>query len=93
MNGTTPLRGASIAIIAIFLVALTVALSVGGTLLAAHWMPGPQGGKPGFAVGLLMALLLWVPFFRWCGFDTSLRKVLRWDQNWKGRSKDDGDSD
>lgn len=93
MTGTTPAKGASIAIIAIVLIAFTVALSIGGAVLSAHWLTGPQGAKPGMFAGLLLALLVWLPFLRWCGFDTSLRKVLRWDQNWKGRSTDDRDSD
>lgn len=92
MTEVTPAKGALIAILAMLMVMVTVALWLGGGYLSARWLDTPGGGKPGAGLGLLLAAGLWVPFLGWCGFDVSMRKVFRWDENWKDRATDERDN-
>ena len=86
-NEMTPARGVLIAVLAIVLVFVTVLLWMGGGYLTSQWLGASGGGKLGAGLGLLIALGFWVQFLRWCGFQVSLRKVLRWDENWKDDAK------
>lgn len=92
MNEVTPGRGALIALVAILLVFGSVALWLVGGYLSALWLDSPGGGRLGAGLGLLLAVALWVPFLRWCGFDVTMRKVFRWDENWKDRATDERDN-